>query len=338
MLIVKKLVAPLLLAFCASAAVAADDADTQGSFHGDVSDGSELKNENAYLEMLKDHKNWLAFGIFREDSSVARFKAFSAASGIYTAMVKENGGADIPAYPTDTLNLGGLNGYRAFAQNAMLNPSFVASPETCGAAVTFVYPATIAVLLFGKRAAYASGEVTSRDQWSYLSAQYAAQLGKDFKSLSALCAGQDPRIATGFGALVTNLSSDVDRVLPDADAGYEASHPEQAVHAAPPAESFYSATLSCGMNGQNYNVLACFKDSELKITTDQGGKLYKIYNLQNAGIIDQAGLHIKLPQHFELLAQNSQKTLVLTLSIMDSTGKIVYSDQQGQYGTVHVSN
>ena len=151
----------------------------------------------------------------------------------------------------------------------------------------------------------------------------------------ALCAGQYAKVVSGYSAFLTNLSADLDRILPATDKSYAAfMASQQPVASASP----YSATISCGMNGQNYNVLACFKDSDLKVNTAQGGKLYKLYNLQQAGTMDQDGLHIPLPEHFELRAENSQKTLVLTVSIKDSSGKVVFSDKQGQWGVVNVRN
>lgn len=307
-----------------SAVVANEDAEPQGSFQGEVSDGSSLVKYNSFLDQLGSHKIWLALGSFL-DSSLS-FKSYNAAKEIYITIVKENGGAVFPDYSSDTLSLKDMNGYRAYAQNAMSTASFKATAETCGAAVAFVFPTAMSVMLFDKRPVYATGQKKTQAEFSALGNKYGIQLGKDLSSLKVLCAGQDPNILSGFGAFIQNFTADVDRVLPIVDKDYLSS-------------SFpYTATFSCGMNGRNFNIVACFAESDLKITTSEGGRLYKVYNLQSAGVIDSQGLHLQLPEHFELLAQNSQKTLILTVSIKDSTGKEVYSDQQGQYGTIRVQN
>ncbi|GLO14690.1 hypothetical protein PPUJ20028_32730 [Pseudomonas putida] len=84
------------------------------------------------------------------------------------------------------------------------------------------------------------------------------------------------------------------------------------------------AIFSCGMNGQNMNVQACFKDSAFKLTTQEGGKLYNIYNILQAGSMENDGLHIDLPKSFEVAARNSHTILVLAVTIKDSDGKTLY--------------
>ena len=100
----------------------------------------------------------------------------------------------------------------------------------------------------------------------------------------------------------------------------------------------YEAVISCGMNGQNINVLACFKDTDLKITKDGSSVVYKIYNLQSAGQTYQDGLHIDLPEHFSIKAQNSQDHLVLGVKITDKNGKTVFEDQAGKWDVISVGN
>jgi hypothetical protein len=319
------IVASFVFSGC-STAVADDDDDLQGSFQGQVSDGSELVKYNAFLDQLASHKIWLALGSFLESSSAVSFKSYNAAKEIYISIVKENGGADIPVYASDTLALRDIAGYRTYAQNAISTPSFKATAETCGAAVTFVYPAAVSVMLFDKRPVYATGQKRSGAELTALGNKYGAQLSKDLATLNALCAGQDPSVFSGFGAFLQNFSADVDRVLPLVDKDYVST------------QYPYTATFSCGVNGRSLSVLACFNETDLKITTAEGGRLYKVYDLQRAGVIDQQGLHLQLPEHFELQAQNSQRTLVLTVSIKDSAGKEVYTDQQGHYGIIRGQN
>lgn len=325
-----KFVLALSLLFSA-AFTFADDDSSQGSFNGVVTDGSEMVKYNEFLDRLKDAGLWMILYNYANSSKSISFAGYSSWRDVFVNIVEENGGPKVPPYAVDTLNLGGLSGYRAYAEKALNNSAFVASPESCGAAITYVVPSAVATLLFDKRPAFIEGPTLTKDEQVALANQYGLNLQKDFKSLMALCAGQDKRVLSGYYTFLSNLTSDVDRVLPEADAVF-------AAHAPVTPAAAYTATISCGMNGQNYNVLACFKDSELKITTAEGGKLYKVYNLEQAGVSDRAGLHISLPERFELNAQNSQRTLVLTISIKNTAGKEVYSDQQGQWGVISVKN
>jgi len=103
------------------------------------------------------------------------------------------------------------------------------------------------------------------------------------------------------------------------------------------AES-YTAVISCGMNGQNYTVAACFTDTELKITKNNASKVYKVYQLSSVGTTRQDGLHIDLPYDFEIRAQNSHATLVLGVTITNSSGDVVFSDEAGKWGRIRVGN
>lgn len=308
----------------------ADDEPTQGSFHGEVSDGSELVKYNRFIERLKDWGLWVVMSTYYDPDRKIDFNTYAATRDMFIDMIEENGGDKIPRYNDDNLKLKGLADYRAYAEKLMSDSNFVASPESCAVAVTYVLPEAVAGILYAKRPAYVERVDKARPSTEYILGQ-----GKDMQSMSRMCAGQGKKFTSDLKTFFGNLHTDIDRVSPDADkshAQYLASLPP------PPPPAVYTATITCGMNGQNYNVLACFKSTDLKITTAQGGKLYKVYNLEQAGVSDRAGLHIPLPEHFELYAQNSQSTLVLTVSIADSTGKIVYSDQQGQWGVVSVKN
>lgn len=310
-----------------SAVIQANDDDTQGSFHGEVTDGSELVKYNRFIERLKDWGLWVVMSNYADASRPIPFKTYADTRDMFIDMIEENGGDKIPRYKDDHLKLKGLSDYRLYAEKVMSDSTFVATADSCGVAVTYVLPAAVAVMLYNTRRTYVE---RPDEALSYI--EYNTRMNKDLKSMSVMCAAQDKKFVSDIKVFFENLNADLERVAPDADK----SHAEF-VAAQPPAAA-YTATISCGMNGQNYNAAACFKDSDLKITTAQGGKLYKVYNLQQAGTIDQQGLHIPLPEHFELNAQNSQKTLVLTVSIKDSSGKVVYSDQQGQWGVVSVKN
>lgn len=319
----------LSLLFTSAGSMAADD-DMQGSFHGEVSDGSELVKYNKFIERLKDWGLWAVMSNYSNPARSIPFKTYADTRDMLIDMIEENGGDKIPRYNDDSLKLKGLADYRLYAQKLMSDSTFVASAESCSVAVTYVLPEAVAIMLYNLRPNY----IDHPDE-ALTYAEYAIGNGKDLNSMSALCAAQDKKFKSDVKTFFANFHADIKRVAPDADKGHAefvASIPP------PPPPAAYTANISCGMNGQNYNVLACFKDSELKITTAQGGKLYKVYNLEQAGVSDRTGLHISLPEHFELNAQNSQRTLVLSVSITDSTGKVVYSDQQGQWGVVSVKH
>jgi hypothetical protein len=337
-MVLKSVVVFVLAAILSTVVLAEDDVSSQGSFHGDVSDGSDLKSYNAFLEKFGYFGRWLDFTTFASPYGNVKFKSYAGIRSDIVAIVKENGGAEIPPYDVDSLNLEDTKGYREYAKKAMSDSSFKPSGESCGAAVTFVIPAAVGVLLFDKRPNYVEGRYISADDRKQMGDEYGIQLGKDLKSLIVLCASQDPKVNSGLSAFLTNFSSDIVRVLPAADKNFAVQMTDPTFKSVQSPPLPYMAIISCGMNGQNYNVLACFKSTDLKITTSEGGKLYKIYNLPQAGFMRQDGLHIPLPEHFELEAQNSQATLVMTVAIQTAAGKVVYSDQQGQFGVVHVTN
>lgn len=100
----------------------------------------------------------------------------------------------------------------------------------------------------------------------------------------------------------------------------------------------YTAVISCGQNGKNLNVLACFTDTDLKITKNNRSKVYKVYQLNGLGQTYQDGMHIQLPESFEIMAQNSQDHLVLGVKILDSNNQVVFEDQAGKWGVIKVGN
>lgn len=118
----------------------------------------------------------------------------------------------------------------------------------------------------------------------------------------------------------------------------------QVQQAAQPQSSYYEAVLSCGMGGNNLNVLACFAkegygtDTELEIQNGGQYGMYKVYNISNLGPEDQQGLHIRLSPNFSIRAQNSHSQLILTLTIKDQNGRVVFQKSASKYGVISVKN
>ena len=104
------------------------------------------------------------------------------------------------------------------------------------------------------------------------------------------------------------------------------------------AQGEFKAVLSCGMNGSHMNILACFKDTDLKLTNNGQTGVYKIFNIDQLGTEYQDGLHITLSNSFQLTAQNSHNTLTLGVKIYDTNNKEVYQDMVGMYGVIKVGN
>lgn len=125
----------------------------------------------------------------------------------------------------------------------------------------------------------------------------------------------------------------------------------------------YDAVFSCGMGGgSNTNIVACFIgsggiDTELAVTRDGVQHIFKAYQLANIQstdgylsiprnadipdgmIIDSDGLHVLLPEHFSLTAQNSQEYLILGLTITEmSSGKVVAQREAGRFGVISIGN
>ena len=45
----------------------------------------------------------------------------------------------------------------------------------------------------------------------------------------------------------------------------------------------YTATLTCGFQGQHYTIAGCFRDTELEVRSGDDYRLYKIYDIHEAG-------------------------------------------------------
>ncbi len=108
----------------------------------------------------------------------------------------------------------------------------------------------------------------------------------------------------------------------------------------------YKAVISCGMNGNHINIMACFvgsgrygADTELEITNGSFYKLYPSYNVGQAGTETRAGLEIDLKSNFKIKAQNSADTLILDVKIYDRlTNKVLFNKSAAKYGAIYISN
>ena len=103
----------------------------------------------------------------------------------------------------------------------------------------------------------------------------------------------------------------------------------------------YSAILSCEANGSHANIAACFSGGRYGADTDLtlNGKVYKAYNINQAGREGSEGLAIDLTNDFSVIAQNANDFLILKLVITNRlTNKIVYQKEVGQYGVINISD
>ena len=102
----------------------------------------------------------------------------------------------------------------------------------------------------------------------------------------------------------------------------------------------YTAMISCGFQGQNFPVMACFEKTELKVSYNNRSVIYGAYDFATGriGRDSQGVLNINLPKHFRVIAQNSQSSLILTVKILDSKGAVVFEDQASQWGVVNIGN
>ena len=103
---------------------------------------------------------------------------------------------------------------------------------------------------------------------------------------------------------------------------------------------FY-AVLSCSINGQHVNILACFGGdvgTEIELKNGSAYGLYKVYQISGLGRENRAGLTIDLKSSFSIVAQNSNKTLILGISVYNRAGgTLIYQKQVSQYGVVRYS-
>ena len=103
----------------------------------------------------------------------------------------------------------------------------------------------------------------------------------------------------------------------------------------------YYAVLSCEANGSHANIAACFSGGQYGADTDftLNGKIYKAYNINQAGRENSEGLAFDLTNDFSVVAQNANDFLILKLVITNRlTNKIVYQKEVGQYGVIRISD
>jgi hypothetical protein len=104
---------------------------------------------------------------------------------------------------------------------------------------------------------------------------------------------------------------------------------------------FY-AIVSCGMNQQHINVLACFAgrvgtELELRNGTEYG--MYKAHEITGVGQDTPEGLMINLRNNFSLKVQNSNDQLILGVKIIQrSTNKVVFVKQAASYQMISIGN
>lgn len=103
----------------------------------------------------------------------------------------------------------------------------------------------------------------------------------------------------------------------------------------------YEAILSCGYNNNHINIAACFvpgkygAETQLELKNGNFYKMYKSYQLRQAGKETRAGLVIPLRNTYQITAQNSSKNLLLSLKIKDKkTGRIIYQKSGAKYRVV----
>ena len=104
----------------------------------------------------------------------------------------------------------------------------------------------------------------------------------------------------------------------------------------------YYAVISCGMNGQHINILACFGgdvQTEIELANGSNYGLYKIYQISNLGQQTREGMVINLRKSFNLKAQNSHEMLVLGVKVFNrATNQIVFQKQVARFGVISVRN
>lgn len=95
----------------------------------------------------------------------------------------------------------------------------------------------------------------------------------------------------------------------------------------------FTANITCTIQGSQGPLLACYERTDLKVRT---GNFSKIYSGME---IAQMGGQIDLPQHFELVTQNSHDSFLLNVSIIDnSTNQELFRDSASRYGVISVAN
>ncbi|CAN1564877.1 Sel1-like repeat [Burkholderiaceae bacterium] len=104
---------------------------------------------------------------------------------------------------------------------------------------------------------------------------------------------------------------------------------------------FY-AIISCGMNQQHINVLACFagrSGTELELRNGTNYGMYKAHEITGIGQETPEGLLINLRKNFSLKVQNSSDQLILGVKIIErATNKVVFIKQAATYQMISIGN
>ncbi len=105
----------------------------------------------------------------------------------------------------------------------------------------------------------------------------------------------------------------------------------------------YEAILSCGINGQHIALQACFCNSphtELELRKSDSYKMYQCHEIATSfEDVRLDGVHIDLGDNFELKAQNSSPSLLLTIKIINKNNqKSVYEKSASSFGHIWVSD
>jgi len=138
----------------------------------------------------------------------------------------------------------------------------------------------------------------------------------------------------------TAASSDVAATSSDGNPGIQTPAPAEQPHT-------YTAYLSCHLANQALtSILPCFAGdsaqdpgTDLEVRNGTEDRIYKVYDMQQAGTASADGLVLHLQNHFEIKAQNASANLVLALRIVDNnTGGSVFNKQVGQYGVIDAVN
>ena len=104
----------------------------------------------------------------------------------------------------------------------------------------------------------------------------------------------------------------------------------------------YYAVLSCSAGNSPFNIAGCFvgnPSTDLKIRNGSETRLFKAYDLNAAGKLQQGMLYIDLRKSFNIQAQNANENLILGIKIYErASNKVVFTDQAGMFGVIKVAN
>jgi hypothetical protein len=106
----------------------------------------------------------------------------------------------------------------------------------------------------------------------------------------------------------------------------------------------YEAIISCLFAGKPFTFEACFvgsryvKGSHIELEIDGRNRIYQFTQFNELGVKEPDGLHIMLPKHFKLQAENVGEYFILSVIIKNEKGDVVFEDQASQYGVIRVRN